>query len=664
MMMKTYYKKICALFVIIAVISTTAPIPVNAYQIPAAVRVGLYYKDSSTNTALSIFDVSAAAGLQIGFSKDNIFVEIYRESSPSALYVRKDAHYYNEGNSLKEYNPEKPSDASAASQMKFGPYHIKIGNDYPDAATAGAQAAAYRQLGIWAYIAYADAWQVWAGSYADGASAQTDLPNLIPKLGEMVYTVISPSANRIVLTNAQYQPICMFGSSLAYLQLRPAPENNPPVLSIRGKLYRGALEVRRLETSDMTVINVVSMREYLYGNVPAEIGGRSPAEAIKAQAIASKMYAINNMGKHGATGFDVCATTSCQVYKGYSSEVPQCNSAIDEVTDKVITYNGELAGHIFYFASSGGRTEDVRNVWGSSYPYLVSVEDKYEKIYTWTKTLRASDVKSKLPQLGNILGITITQTSESGRVTQLAVRGTDRNDPAVYSLEKTRTLFSLDSQLYTIATDADVYTIALAGTPAIPLQASADTAKAVVSGATASAGTNTASAESTTIVDAIKNDGIKIISASGTVSLAASGNTVTLMGSDGKKTLNSPMNSEGLVAVQSTATVGSPVISDSPVTSQITLPYATAPQKTQLGGKKVITASGVSYLNNSNNKMTILGSDGRTKKVPFVPETYTFTGKGWGHAVGMSQEGAIGMGKAGLKYDEILTHYFQGTKIE
>ncbi len=59
-----------------------------------------------------------------------------------------------------------------------------------------------------------------------------------------------------------------------YFQMRPAPENNPPVFKIKGKLYRGALEVRRLAASDMTVINVVSMQEYLYGNVPAEIGGK------------------------------------------------------------------------------------------------------------------------------------------------------------------------------------------------------------------------------------------------------------------------------------------------------------------------------------------------------------------------------------------------------
>ncbi|HPV02289.1 MAG TPA: stage II sporulation protein SpoIID, partial [Clostridiales bacterium] len=90
----------------------------------------------------------------------------------------------------------------------------------------------------------------------------------------------------------------------------------------------------------------------------------------------------------------------------------------------------------------------------------------------------------------------------------------------------------------------------------------------------------------------------------------------------------------------------------------------TEPLKTQLGGKKAVTASGVITVNGVNNKVTIIGADGAVNKAAVVPETYTFTGKGWGHAVGMSQEGAIGMAKAGKTYEEILMHYFQGTKVE
>ncbi len=111
-------------------------------------------------------------------------------------------------------------------------------------------------------------------------------------------------------------------------------------------------------------------------------------------------------------------------------------------------------------------------------------------------------------------------------------------------------------------------------------------------------------------------------------------------------------------------TTESAITTGSSVSSAAALPASSVPVKTQLGGKKVITASGVNSLKAANNKASILGAGGIIKKTTLVPETYTFTGKGWGHAVGMSQEGAIGMAKAGIKYDAILNHYFKGTIVE
>ncbi|HEX2947286.1 MAG TPA: SpoIID/LytB domain-containing protein [Clostridia bacterium] len=625
-MLKGLFRKAAAALVAAAVMLSSAPVPASAGSIPDVVRVGLYYKDSSVNTAQSVFDLSAQAGIMLGFQRDENFTEIYRASGPSVIYIRKDGYYYNSGSGLKEYDPS----ASPASGIKYGPYHIKIGSDYSDQATASAQADLYRQSGVQAFVAYADVWQVWTGSYESDPAAQTEMNNIRNLLGELGYAVIQPSSGGVIAVDGQYQPICAFVSGSAFFQARPAPENDPPVINIKGKQYRGAIEVKRLSTSDMTVINVVTMQEYLYGNVPPEIGGKSPAEALKAQAIASKMYVINNMGKHGKTGFDVCPTTSCQVYKGFSSETPQGNAAIDEVKDKVITYNGKPAGAIFYFASGGGSTEDVRNVWGSSYPYLVSVEDKYEKIYTWTKTLRASDVRAKLPELGNILGIAITQTApRTGRVTELAVTGTSRGEPQYFPREKTRTLFGLDSQLYTITTDADVFAATLSNAPI------------------ASAGLPSGS-----IADASANI------AENAVAIAYANDTDE-NGMNSANNLNSANGGDS--GNSSISPAGNTTPQNDP---HIQLPASSTPLRTQLGGKKVVTASGVVTLTASNNKITILGANGNTKKATVVPETYTFTGKGWGHAVGMSQEGAIGMGKAGFTYDQILMHFFQGTQIE
>ncbi|NLK87987.1 MAG: SpoIID/LytB domain-containing protein [Clostridiaceae bacterium] len=613
-------RKTAAVLAVVVILTSLLTVSSGADKLADTVKVGLYYKGSSVNTAQSLFDVSAQAGLMIGFFQNGNFVEIYTEASSSPLYIRKDSFYYDTGSGLKEIDPS----GSKVTGTKYGPYHIKIGSDCPDAATAADQAAYYRQLGIDAFIAYNDAWQVWTGLCTDETRAKELIGTLIPVLGEAGYEIIQPSLDRIVVINGQYSTMCIFGSKAADFQIRPAPGNDPPVLKIKGKQYRGAIEVKRLSNSDMTVINVVSIRDYLYGNVPPEIGGRSPAEALKAQAVASKMYALNNKGKHGATGFDICDTTHCQVYKGYSVELPGCNSAIDEVYDKTITYNGSQVKHVYYFASGGGSTEDVRNVWGSSYPYLVSVEDKYEKIYTWTKTLRASDVKSKLPQLGNILGITITRTAPTGRVTQLAVTGASRGEPAYYSNEKCRTLFGLDSQLYTITSDADVFISGLSDKPATNV------------------GAQISDTESEKIVDALEET-------------PADPDPAVIKDADGSADTQSASRGE-------TSEPAAPP--EKPKAPAVLVPEISEPVRTQLGGKKVITADGVQSVKGTNNKITVLGADGVVNKATVVPETYVFTGKGWGHAVGMSQEGAIGMAKAGLSYEDILTHYFQGTKVE
>ncbi len=593
-MIKKLIKKCAILFIAAAMIFSCPIVSVGADNIPDTVRVGLYFTDSSVNTAQSIFDVSAAAGVQIGFFRENKFTEILSKTVSSSVYIRKDTYYYDTGSGLKEYDPS----SSKAAGTKYGPYHIKIGNDLPDSKSAAAQVASCGNAGIGTYVVYVDAWQVWAGSYENEAAAQKDIDVFKSALGDVGFSVVQPSPERIVAADAKHQILCIFFSTSAFFRVRPAPENNPGVIKIKGDPYRGDVEVRRLSSSDMTVINIVSIQEYLYGNVPPEIGGKAPAEALKAQAVASKMYVINSMGKHGKTGFDVCATTGCQVYKGYSAEVPSCNHAIDEVKDKIITYDGSPAKHIYYFASGGGSTENVKNVWGSTYPYLVSVEDKYEKIFNWTKTLRASDIKAKLPQIGNILGISIVRTAETGRVTQLSVTGASRGEPVYYSNEKCRTLFGLNSQLYTITSDADVFTAVLSDTQDTSTSIAAD---------------DTAEVPSETNSDTLKPD----------ISDKAADNT-----------------------------------------QQSQLPGISNPVRTQLGGKKVVTSSGVKTLSGSKKTTTILGAHDKVKKVPMVAETYTFTGKGAGHAVGMSQEGAIGMGKAGLTYDAILTHYFQGTKIE
>jgi stage II sporulation protein D len=118
---------------------------------------------------------------------------------------------------------------------------------------------------------------------------------------------------------------------------------------------------------------VLNLEDYLKGVVPAEL---SPAvypeiEAIKAQAVAARTYAVKHLGQFSAEGFDICDTPACQVYRGASVEQRMGNEAIAATAGELLTYDGEPVDAL-YTSTCGGRTEDVQNVFPESQPYLVS----------------------------------------------------------------------------------------------------------------------------------------------------------------------------------------------------------------------------------------------------------------------------------------------------
>ena len=145
-----------------------------------------------------------------------------------------------------------------------------------------------------------------------------------------------------------------FGDNDEFVRIIPnESRGDVSLLNVNDSNYRGEIEVRRYSTSDMTVINVVSMQDYVYGVVPREIGGNSPLEAVKAQSIIARTYAAKNYDKRSNWGFNLTNTTDDQAYGGYDWENANSNLAVDETDGMVATYDGELIGG-YYFSSSGG----------------------------------------------------------------------------------------------------------------------------------------------------------------------------------------------------------------------------------------------------------------------------------------------------------------------
>lgn len=145
--------------------------------------------------------------------------------------------------------------------------------------------------------------------------------------------------------------------------------------------YRGVFEVRAESERELTLVNVVNLEDYLRGVVPNEL---SPTvfpemEALKAQAVAARTYALRNLGQWKARGYDLCATAACQVYRGRSTEHPLTDQAVADTSGITATYRGELINAL-YTSTCGGHTEDGLNVFeGEPQPYLRGVMCAPEK---------------------------------------------------------------------------------------------------------------------------------------------------------------------------------------------------------------------------------------------------------------------------------------------
>jgi len=162
------------------------------------------------------------------------------------------------------------------------------------------------------------------------------------------------------------------GEEMASATIVPAAEDER--LAVDASVYRGFIEVRSSETGGLTVVNGVGLQDYLKGVVPNELSPQvfPEIEALKAQAVAARTYAVRNLGQFVAQGYDICATPTCQVYRGFSSESPLSSRAVDETRGKVATYKGQPINAL-YTSTCGGHTEDGANIFDEGAPYLVGV---------------------------------------------------------------------------------------------------------------------------------------------------------------------------------------------------------------------------------------------------------------------------------------------------
>src|SRR4051794_2785079 len=187
-------------------------------------------------------------------------------------------------------------------------------------------------------------------------------------------------------------------------------------------LYRGSVQVD-VVGGKLRAINFVGLEQYLYGVVPSEMPYTWHPEALKAQAVVARSYALATR-RSGA--FDLYPDTRSQVYLGLEHERPSTNAAVDATAGQVVLYEGAVA-KTFFFSTSGGRTASAEDVWGTAVPYLVSVPDPYDGIsphHTWGPVAYTGAKLAKiLKAKGRVVDVQ-AQLNSSGRIKTLDVVGT------------------------------------------------------------------------------------------------------------------------------------------------------------------------------------------------------------------------------------------------
>lgn len=216
------------------------------------------------------------------------------------------------------------------------------------------------------------------------------------------------------------------------------------VVRVNGRDYRGTVELRG-SPAGLVVVNRVELESYLIGVVGAEMGRRTPdeLEALKAQAVVARTYAVKNRGKWGARPYDLVADVADQAYVGVAAENPLAAQAVAETRGEALTWQGNLID-AFFFSTCGGRTEDGTAAFaGAGRPYLRSVDDhdprgvawcaispRFRWTESWARAALLTVLRKTLPANGypvarsaDLTDLRIATRTPSGRVASVELVG-------------------------------------------------------------------------------------------------------------------------------------------------------------------------------------------------------------------------------------------------
>ncbi len=190
-------------------------------------------------------------------------------------------------------------------------------------------------------------------------------------------------------------------------------------LLVMGTRYTGNIDIWKGDQG-LYIVNELPLEEYVKDVVAAEVSPDWDIEALKAQAVVSRTYALYQKRMNGNSIYHIASSVLHQSYKGNKPDI-RVSYAVSQTQDEVLTYNGKLI-EAFYHSTCGGMTENPEDVFGKNYPYLKSLESSCEisPYSIWQRRIDLEEIERAL-DLKNIREISIISYSASNRVKQLEI---------------------------------------------------------------------------------------------------------------------------------------------------------------------------------------------------------------------------------------------------
>ena len=220
----------------------------------------------------------------------------------------------------------------------------------------------------------------------------------------------------------------LFGSrQLNFSKIRvTVPEDS--LVYLDGRSFRGSVDIIRKDDMKLMAINRVALEDYLCGVLYNEVSHRWPIEAIKAQGITARTFALYQARQNRLQDYDLTNDIYSQVYSGATSERWSTTRAVKLTMGEVLTYKGDIFP-TYYHATCGGRTEDAANLWNIDIEPLkgsVCGFCKESPHYSWTKNIPLSEVEKKLSEngykVGKIKAVEVVSRNDSGRIDKLEIK--------------------------------------------------------------------------------------------------------------------------------------------------------------------------------------------------------------------------------------------------